>query len=290
MTGYGQGQSEAQGCRVTVEIRSVNHRFLDLKLRGASLEARTEEKLRQLVTKALERGSLSVSVRLEGQITYGELRIDEEAARRAYARLVELGALLGIDSDISIALVSQQPGVMVTTQAEADTSEDPSIPILAAATAALTELGVMRSNEGALLKVDILARLQRLSELGSVLATHAKVAPVDAHQRLEERIQRLLQNSKIQVDNARLAQEVAIAADRLDVTEELVRIRAHFTQFTELLGEDKAVGRRLDFLVQELAREFNTVTSKSQSAEVARTVVEAKAELEKIREQVQNIE
>lgn len=290
MTGYGRGQSEAKACRVTVEIRSVNHRFLDLKVRGAAMEASTEEKLRQLVAKSIERGALSVSIRVEYQTVQGELRIDEAAARRAYARLLELGELLGLEGEVSLALVSKQPGVMVGVQTEQDSSEDLSGPIIEAVTIALDELMRMRSNEGTLLKTDLLSRLQRLGELADLLAEHARTAPADIQQRLQERIERLLQNSKIHVDEARLAQEIAIAADKLDVTEELVRVGAHFSQLADLINEDKPVGRRLDFLVQELAREFNTVTSKSQSADVARTVVEAKAELEKIREQVQNIE
>jgi uncharacterized protein (TIGR00255 family) len=134
------------------------------------------------------------------------------------------------------------------------------------------------------------ARLDRIGELAGTVRGLAARAPEDARDRLRERLGRLLKDSGVQIDEARLAQEVAVLADRQDVTEELVRITSHLDQFRKLMASSKAVGRRLDFLVQELGREINTVGSKSQSAEIAALVVEAKAELEKIREQVQNVE
>lgn len=148
----------------------------------------------------------------------------------------------------------------------------------------------MRDTEGAALAADVGARLDRLEAITESLASLAQSAPEDGKRRLEERIERLLSSSKVEVDAQRLAQEVAVLADRLDVTEELVRARSHIEQFRTFLRAGEPVGRRLDFLSQELGREYNTVTSKSQSAEIARAVVEAKAELEKIREQVQNLE
>ncbi len=294
MTGYGRGQSEGEGCRVTVEVRSVNHRFLDLKLRGASLEPAQEEKLRQLVRKTVTRGALSVSSRVDRQGAHSELIIDEEAAKRVHGQLSQLGTLLGLSVEIPLSMICNQPGVMV--QAESDPESERAAAgllethLLRAGADALSELAGMRLTEGSILKRDLENRLAAVGTVADQLAEHAKETPAATAERLQERIDRLLKHSKVEVDAARLAQEVAIAADKLDITEELVRVSAHLEQLAALVEASEPVGRKLDFLVQELGREFNTVTSKSQSAKVGRLVVDAKAEMEKIREQVQNIE
>ncbi len=290
MTGYGRGQCESASCHVTVEIRSVNHRFLDLKIRGSSLDAASEEKLRQLVGKSLIRGAVSVSVRVERQGDLGTLKIDIESAKRAYNDLQKLRDALGIAEEVSLEMVCKQPGVMGVAPTDDAAIADIGESTLSAASVALKELGGMRRSEGSSLKRDIIGRLEQVRSFASELAELADAGPEQVRIRFEERIARLLKNSSVEVDEQRVAQEVAIAADRLDVTEELVRVKSHLEQLAELLEEEKPVGRRLDFLIQELGREFNTVTSKSQSAGIARLVVEAKAEMEKIREQVQNIE
>ncbi len=294
MTGYGRGKSEVEGSAITVEIRSVNHRFLDLKLRGAALEPKHEETLRKRIGKAITRGALSVSIRLDRQSGQGTPQVDSAAAQRVYQDLRSLAESLGTNTEIPLALVVGTPGVMVARAASAAESEAQALAvgdcILKAADVALAELVEMRAAEGASLKSDIESRLGTLSALAIELGELAKTGPADAQKRLEERLAKLLKNSQVEVDEARIAQEVAVLADKLDVTEELVRLSSHFEQLAILLSEAKPVGRKLDFLVQELGREFNTVTSKSQSANVARLVVDAKAELEKIREQVQNVE
>ena len=294
MTGYGRGKSEVEGSAITVEIRSVNHRFLDLKLRGASLEPKHEETLRKRIGNVITRGALSVSIRLDRQSGQGTPQVDTAAAQRVYQDLRSLAESLGANTEIPLALVVGTPGVMVARAASAAETEAAAAAvgdcILQAADVALRELVEMRAAEGAALKSDIESRLGTLSALAIELGELAKTGPADAQKRLEERLAKLLKNSQVEVDEARIAQEVAVLADKLDVTEELVRLSSHFEQLAILVAEPKPVGRKLDFLVQELGREFNTVTSKSQSANVARLVVDAKAELEKIREQVQNVE
>jgi uncharacterized protein (TIGR00255 family) len=294
MTGYGRGQSEGGGCRVTVEIRSVNHRFLDLKLRGAALEPAQEEKLRQLVGKTVTRGALSLSTRVDRGGTSTELHVDQAIARRAHNELRQLSDLLGMEGEVPLSMICNQPGVMVAAESDPESDQEAAgllaEQLLQAGGDALAELAQMRLTEGSILRRDLESRLTKLRELATELAEHARDTPEVAQKRLQERIDRLLKHSKVEVDPARLAQEVAIVADKLDITEELVRVSAHLEQLAELIGKTEPVGRKLDFLVQELGREFNTVTSKSQSAKVAHLVVEAKAEMEKIREQVQNIE
>ena len=289
MTGYGRGEAERAGARAVAEIRSVNHRFLDLKMRGSSLGVELEDKLRGLIKGALSRGSITLTLRVETDASGRDIRIDVKSARRIHRSLRNLADELGVERPTSLDLICSVPGVLSVEESEPD--ESLAMAASEAVRAALKALVAMREHEGDLLASDLRGRLENLTELARALEAHSKVAPAEAQRRLTERIERLLASSKIEVDPARLAQEVALVADRLDVTEELVRVRAHIDQLLKLMATARtAVGRRLDFLVQELGREFNTVASKSQSAEIASLVVDAKAELEKVREQVQNIE
>lgn len=285
MTGHGRGVAEAAGRRVTVEIRAVNHRFFDLKLRTGPLEPAVEERIGAQLRRRAERGSFVVTVRDEGVGAAAGARVDVALAKSAWAALDELRRALGLTEPVPLELVAAQPGVLSLGE-PAGAPET----VAAALETALDALVEMRRREGAALAEDLLARLGRLGTFAGEVAGLAAAAPDEARRRLGERLQRLLAGSGVSLDEARLAQEVAVLADRADVTEELVRLRSHLGQAAALVAEDAPVGRRLDFLVQELGREINTIGSKSQSAEIARRVVDAKAELEKIREQVQNVE
>ena len=290
MTGHGRGIGEAAGHRVTVEIRAVNHRFFDLKLRTGPLDPRVEDAVGQGIRKRAERGAFTVTLRDEvaGQ-RGGPLRVDIEAARAVHAALEELRRALGYDQPVPLALVLEQPGIVaqVDTAAEAESILAALAPALEAA---LDELVAMRRREGAVLARDLGARLERLAALAIEIEALAAGAPAALAEKLRERVDKLLASAGVALDEARLAVEVAALADRTDVTEELVRLRAHLAALRGHLAEDVPVGRRLDFLVQEVGREVNTIGSKSQSSDIAHRVVEAKAELEKIREQVQNVE
>ncbi|HLU67142.1 MAG TPA: YicC/YloC family endoribonuclease [Kofleriaceae bacterium] len=290
MTGYGRGVAEKGGRRAEVEIRSVNHRFMDIKLRGAPLDTTVEEKVTARVRDRITRGALSVTIRVEGAGAAPTLRVDREAARRVHAELEALAAELAIAGPISLELLCSQPGVLVPV--EGDRSSDALADCACEAVdAALDQLIAMRDAEGEALARDLEKRMARLGAIAGELEREAAAAPAEAQKRLRDRLARLLSSGQVAVDEGRLAQEVAILADRMDVTEELVRVRSHLAQVSELMAQRApAVGRRLDFLVQELGREVNTIASKSQSSDIARLVVEAKAELEKVREQVQNIE
>jgi uncharacterized protein (TIGR00255 family) len=289
MTGYGRGVAEQGGRRVSVEIRSVNHRFVDIKLRGASLDPAVEERIGARVRERVTRGALAVTVRAEGAGQTSSVRFDHEAARRAHAQLVALAQAVGIEPTVPLQLLVSQPGVLVADGDRPDA--DLADVACEAVDHALDDLNTMRDAEGETLARDLAQRLERLGHLTADLEAQSGNAPEDAQRRLRERLKRLLAGGSISVDEARLSQEVAVLADRMDVTEELVRVRSHIAQLADLMNARvQAVGRRIDFLVQELGREYNTVASKSASAPIARLVVEAKAELEKVREQVQNIE
>jgi uncharacterized protein (TIGR00255 family) len=290
MTGHGRGAAEAAGRRFSVEARSVNHRFLDLKLRAGGLDARAEEAVQQAVRRRVERGALTLTIREDGGAGRHPVRVDVDAARQVHGALEGLRHALGYVEPVPLDLVLAQPGVLVPADAE---GQDAALPgLLAAVDAALVELGGMRRREGAALAADLLDRIGRLGGLADAIAAHAAEVPAELRRRLEERIGKLLADRAppVAIDENRLAAEVALYADRADVTEELVRLRAHLESLRAAIAEDAAVGRRLDFLVQEVGRELNTIGSKSQSVDITRRVVDAKAELEKIREQVQNVE
>lgn len=303
MTGYGRGVAEREGRRVVVEMRSVNHRFLDVKVRGTSVLPDVEEAVKKQVKGTCDRGVVNVSIRLERRASATALKIDLEAARRAHEALCELARELPLrrgdrdgNSGVTLALLSQQPGVLVAT----DPAEDPEDVALTgacvqeAAETALAGLVAMRATEGEALAGELAVRLGNLRALADVIAERAENAPERLQERLHTRLDRLLQVRGNELDADRLAHEVAVLADRLDITEELVRLRGHIDHMHRLVDESRAqrspVGRRLEFLGQEMGREVNTIGAKSQSAEIARAVVDAKAELEKIREQVQNLE
>jgi uncharacterized protein (TIGR00255 family) len=288
MTGFGRGTAEQQELRATVDIRAVNHRYLDLKLRGAALTPALEEAISARVRTAIDRGAVTVSVHVaRAQASIVASRIDHEAAQRAYDMLAETASRLGIGGP-DLALVIAQPGVIVGPEERGE--ETP--PVGAALEAALAQLEQMRTNEGAALAVELLRRLDDLVRLHTQVAALAAQVPQLLVRRLTDRVHRLIEEAQSGgIEPSRLAQEVALLADRSDVTEELVRLASHLEQARALVTSTPgAVGRRIDFLVQEIGRELNTIGSKSPIAEISNAIVEAKAVLEKIREQVQNVE
>jgi uncharacterized protein (TIGR00255 family) len=239
------------------------------------------------VRAALERGSVAVAINVtrtrDGAATGSA--IDPVAAAAAHAQLAALAVQLGLPGP-DLALVLAQPGVISAAER---TEEDP--PVLPALDAALVQLDRMRTFEGAALATELTARFDELTALRAQIATLAAGVPHQLTKRLQERISRLLDGHETtSVDPARLAQEVALLADRSDVTEELVRLASHLDQARSLIAGSASAGRRLDFLVQEIGRELNTIGSKSTITEISAAIVDGKAVLEKVREQVQNVE
>jgi uncharacterized protein (TIGR00255 family) len=285
MTGHGRGTAEGGGHRVTVEIRSVNHRFLEVKLRSATLDARAEEAVNAAIRKRAERGAFTVTIRDES--ARAALHVNLDVARSTHAALEELRLALGYTEPTPLAVLLAQPGVV--TAGEAADGEALIPALTSAVEAALVALVAMRNREGEALAADVLSRVSRLETLGDEIREHANVAPGQLRQRLEERLAKLTAGT-VTIDETRLAAEVALLADKADVTEELTRLRAHLEALRSIGAQDAAVGRRLDFLVQEIGRELNTIGSKSPSVDITRRVVEGKAELERIREQIQNVE
>jgi uncharacterized protein (TIGR00255 family) len=288
MTGYGRGACEVGGRRLVVELRSVNHRFLEIKLRLPWPDAALEAQIVQRLRGRLERGVITVGVRDEGGGTAQTVRVDLELARQYAAALSQLRAALGSEHEpLSLQQIAEQPGVLTVGEPMLDPEAlwralEPGVDD------AVTALIDSRAREGQALAADLLARLGTIEALTAQIGELVREAPDTLRKRLRERLERAVKPGE--VDPQRLAQEVAILADKLDVTEELTRLAAHLAEAKRLCAEQAATGRRLDFLVQEMNREVNTVGSKSQSAQVAARVVDAKAELERLREQIQNVE
>ena len=287
MTGYGRGSAERDGREIAVELKSVNHRFLDLACRMPRNLGFLEETARKQISERLARGHVDVFVtyanRREDAST---LRVDTAKAMAVYAAGRELRGALSLGQDLSVADLMRFPDVVVSTENEEDAEAVWAV-FAEAVSAALEQLVSMRAAEGGHLKRDLLSKAQAIDDLRQEIAGRAPEVVAQYREKLRQRLTDLLQGS---LDEARFATEVAIFADRASIDEELVRLESHIRQIRGLAEEDAPVGRRLDFLVQELNREFNTIGSKAMDAEIARRVVEGKNEIEKMREQVQNIE
>jgi uncharacterized protein (TIGR00255 family) len=293
MTGYSKVRREEGGFSLNVAVKSVNHRFLDLQFRLPSALSPMEPALRRIVKQQVVRGHVEVSVNLERTDTE-ELKVDRKLLKAYIAVCREVRDELGSATDPDVVQLLRIPGVL-SAEAELSDKELAGIrkvlePALAGA---LETLNTMREREGAALEKDILERLDHLESLRKSIAKQARRIPQHAQQRLENRLRELL--GAVHVDAARLAQEVAYLASRSDISEELTRFQSHLVQARQLLAESPEVGKKLDFLLQELNREANTLLSKTSDvpqigAEVGRQAIEMKSEIEKLREQVQNIE
>jgi uncharacterized protein (TIGR00255 family) len=283
MTGFGRGVADAGDRRLRVEIRSVNHRGLDVKIRSSESDAYCDTEIARAIRAAVERGAVTVQIRDESAAA--SAGVDEARVRALHEVLERLRQELEIDEPVSLATVgaflAAGHGAVLSGEALWEA-------LRPAVAAALAELAAMRAREGAALAVDLGARRSRLVELTATLRARAAGLPERFAHRLEERLG--AHGQKLGIDAGRLAQEVALMAERLDVAEELVRLETHLGHLGEILATGGAIGRKLDFVVQEIGRELNTIASKAQDAEMAALVIDAKAELEKLREQAQNVE
>ena len=280
MTGFGRGSADAGERRLRVEIRSVNHRGLDLKIRSGDSDAFCDSEIARAVRAAVERGAVTVLIRDESAAA--SAGIDAAWVRALYGVLEQLRQELKIAEPVTLGTVGAYLGASHGSALSGESLWELLRPAVAAA---LKELTAMRAREGAALAADLEARRVHLGEMAASLRARAATLPEKFAQRLQERLA-----GQTAIEPARLAQEVALMAERLDVTEELVRLETHLGHLGEILKGKGAVGRKLDFVVQEIGRELNTVASKAQDAEMAAVVIDAKAELEKLREQAQNVE
>jgi uncharacterized protein (TIGR00255 family) len=282
MTGFGRASAEAGERRLSLEIRSVNHRGLDVKIRSAEPDVYCDSEIARAVRAAVERGAVTVQVRVDAASASG---VDEGRVRSVHASLERLRRELGIDEPVALATVG---AFMSETAVPGLAGEALWEALREPVAAALGELAETRAREGAALAADLASHRARLVALAAEIRHRAAELPGRFQRRLEERLATL--RGQPGFEPGRLAQEAALMAERLDVSEELVRLDTHLERFAELAREPGAVGRKLDFVIQEIGRELNTIGSKAQDAGVAALVIDAKAELEKLREQVQNVE
>lgn len=288
MTGFGRANVLKDGREMTVELKSVNHRYLDLGFRMPRHISFLEDEIRRVLTEKLTRGHVDVFVTYRNTRNDAKQVVVDPALLEAYlAAAGECAVKYGLRNDLSVVNALRFPDVVDVVEAEED--RDAVIALADdALIAACDELIGMRRIEGERLSADLLARLDSVLAIRAAIAERAPFVVQDYRARLNERIAAVL--AETEVDTARLATEVALFADRANIDEELVRLKSHVAAARELLENGVAVGRKMDFIVQEMNREFNTIGSKANDKEITALVIEGKAEIEKIREQVQNLE
>ena len=286
MTGYGRATCETDGRQLTIELKSVNHRFLDLSFRMPRNLMFLEDDARKAIAEKLARGHVDVFM------TYRNLRSDarmvqvDRALFDAYAQALDTLANGGLRDDRSLMSVARMPDVMIVTEAEEDQDAVRAL-MLETMAQALEQLLAMRRREGASMAEDLGRKVDAIEEMTRKIEARYPETVEEYTRRLRASIEELIGQN---VDETRLLTEVAVMADRSAIAEETVRLHSHIQQLRETFQREEPIGRRLDFLVQELNREVNTISSKSHDVPITRLAVECKAEIEKLREQLQNVE
>lgn len=288
MTGYGRGQQIIDGREITVEIKSVNHRYFEFSARVPRAYGYLEEKLKSFVQNKVSRGKVDVGVtifNIEGKDA--QIEVNQSIAVGYIDALRKANETIGLNDDLSLSQLIRLPDIFNVVK----TTEDEEVIwnlVKTVAEEALNNFVSMRETEGQKMKDDIKSRLAYISELVGKVEERSPMVTESYRERLYNKISELLNDKKI--DEQRILTEAAIFSEKTAVDEETVRLKSHIQQFTTLLDSTEAVGRKLDFLIQEFNRESNTIGSKAQDVEITRIVVELKSEIEKIREQIQNIE
>ncbi len=289
MTAYGRADHDFEGSLLLAEIRSVNNRYRDIILRIPRNFQSLEEELKKLVASRVRRGRIEVSIQMEGNgdLPPYELELNEPLVN-SYVKIIEqLKKRFGIEGDVRLDTVCQLKDVIVARPETPDV-EKMKPGFVEVLEKALDSYDAMRAREGEALEADFMMRLSTMKEYVGEIENRLPEVAAYREERLKEKVAAMV--ADVDIDEARLAQETAILAEKADVTEELVRIKSHLGQFKAYFSRDEALGRRLDFLIQEINREVNTLSTKASDALISRTVIEMKAELEKLREQIQNVE
>lgn len=288
MTGYGGAKGSAEGLSVSIELKSVNNRYLDVSVKLPRTMLFAEEPIKAAVGRHISRGKVDVFVTVDQSASDDmEVRVNEPLLKGYIEALSAAAEKFGLQNDMTVMSLCRLPDVLSTDRREIDSSA-PMTGITEILERALTEYDAMRLREGEKLRDDVLARLETISRLTGVVEENAPKTVAEYRARLEQKLQEVLATANI--DESRVLTEAAIFADKIAVDEETVRLRSHISQLRGLTNGESPAGRKMDFLIQELNREANTIGSKCQNADIAHVVVELKAEIEKIREQIQNVE
>ena len=288
MTGFGRSEIVTEQCKITVEIKAVNHRYCDLNIKMPKKLNILENAVRGAIKKAVHRGKLDVYIGYEDLSEHAAcVQLNKELGREYYRALSELSEELGIDNDASAVRIARMPEVLMLSEAQL-VPEEVEETLLLAVGQALSQFMESRVREGEQLKEDILRKLHGMTGNISAIEERYPQMVSDYRKKLTDKVKELLADSN--VDESRIATEVVIYADKICVDEETVRLRSHITNMEEELTRGGNVGRKLDFIAQEMNREANTILSKANDITVSNMAIDLKTEIEKIREQVQNIE
>ena len=289
MTGFGHGQAAGEDFNVAVEIKTVNNRFLDVSLRLANEFQTLETQLKRLITSRLSRGRIDVYVNVEqtGDIAY---ELNRPLISGYLSALREMQTDFSLSGEPDLNVIARLPNVLQAKKD--DINQNLAEAIEKACNDALEELEKMRETEGEMLQAELETRLSGIENQLPKIETESETVAEEYRQRLNKRIENLLSKSETQIelDQARLSQEVAYLADKSDISEEISRLKSHLEQFRSIINQETEVGKKLDFLTQELNREANTISSKTNNLVVKESALVIKAEIEKIREQIQNVE
>ncbi len=289
MTAYGRGEHTSKDTRFTVEIKSVNNRYRDILVRSPKSLQALEDDIRSQVASRTQRGRIEVFIQMEkgGEEVEYDLELNMPLVKSYLRIFKQLGETFGLDKNISLESVSQMRDVILVKPEEVDV-ESVRAALRVVLELALDSYDAMRNQEGKAIEDDFQKRLQLIEAYLNDIKERAPIASNGYEKRLKDKMKRM--SADIEIDENRLIQEVAIFSERCDMTEEVVRAMSHLKQFRHYMDMDDAIGRRLDFLLQEINREVNTLSSKAQESSISAKAVEIKAELEKLREQAQNVE
>ncbi len=287
MTGYGQGLASGDSFKVKIELRSVNNRHLDIHWRAPQELAALEIPLKKQIQAAVARGRIDVTISFE-QTKDAAYELNRPLIRGYLAALRMMREEFSLTGEVGLDTIARIPDVLLPASGEGRLSTEVVQGIEAALTQALTELVAMRAVEGHQLQKELLARLTRIADKLALIEANSAGVVEAYREKLRKRLEELL--GDLPIDQARLAQEAAYLAERSDITEEITRLKSHLAQLRELLNAEGEIGKKLDFLLQEMNREANTILSKSAELAISDAAIEIKTEVEKLREQAQNVE
>ena len=290
MTGYGEANGVLDGVSYAVEIKAVNHRYLKTVVKLPETDAFLEDDIDKLLRKNLSRGTVNYVLRLKGVSANSLFEIDEVALRSVVQKLNNISSAIGREGTIDMASLLVLPGIVCPAVPDEEQSARVRKLVLELTQEAVDKLKTMRETEGKYLEADLLGHCAAMEEELERIRARSGSITKEYAKRVRRRVDELLAEAKLKLDEQTLAREVAILADRSDVSEEMARLDAHVAQFRHICETEKQAGRRLDFLSQEMLREDNTVASKASDADIARCVVDVKCLIERLKEQVQNIE
>ena len=288
MTGYGRGTASDGNMTVTVELKSVNHRFFECSIKAPRQFSFFEDKLKSYLQSRIARGKVDVFVSFErGAVSTETVTVNEALAESVVNAMRSIAEKYNVSDDVSATAVAAVSGVLTVTSGQLDEEATGNI-ILSAASEAVDAFIAARETEGARLAADVISKSENILQFVEIVEKRSPETVVLYRERLENRIKELLQSAS--VDEQRVLTETALFADKIAVDEETVRLRSHIAHLNEMFKAAGPIGKKLDFIVQEMNRETNTIGSKCQDIDISRVVVDMKSEIEKIREQIQNIE